>query len=154
MGSYVDSTLLKDERIVFETRLHGIIYLPGILLMAAGAFFGAVLLSVGAPVNSGVGVLIVVSIGALFFLSALIRRATSEFAVTDKRVIIKLGWLSRRTIEMNLSKVESVDVFQGIVGRMLGYGRIVVVGTGATREPFKEITNPMEFRRAVQSQST
>jgi uncharacterized membrane protein YdbT with pleckstrin-like domain len=75
-----------------------------------------------------------------------------EFAVTSRRVIIKTGWISRRTIELNMSKVESVEVAQDIFARMLGYGTITVIGTGGTREPFSLINDPLGFRRAVQSQ--
>lgn len=75
---------------------------------------------------------------------------TSEFAITNKRIIIKVGLISRRTLEMNLNKIESVNVDQGILGRILGYGTIVVIGTGGTREPFASISNPIEFRKRFQ----
>ena len=83
------------------------------------------------------------------FIQPWIQRATSEFAVTSRRVIIKVGLVSRRTVEMNLEKVESIGVDQGIVGRILDYGMIEVVGTGGTREPFRAIRDPLGFRRAV-----
>ncbi len=91
------------------------------------------------------------SLKALFtlFLAPLVARATSEFAVTDRRVIIKVGLVSRKTVELNLEKVESIGVDQTILGRIFGYGTIVVVGTGGTREPFPHIADPMGFRRAV-----
>ncbi len=85
------------------------------------------------------------------FLGPLIDRWTSEFAITNKRVVIKTGFVSRHTLEMNLSKVESVNVEQSILGRMLGYGSIIVIGTGGTTEVFGKIANPMEFRRQFQS---
>ncbi len=92
-----------------------------------------------------------VSLKALFtlFIAPLVARATSEFAVTNRRVIIKVGLVSRRTVELNLEKVESIGVDQPILGRLFGYGQIVVVGTGGTREPFPAIADPMGFRRAV-----
>ena len=77
-------------------------------------------------------------------------RRTSEYAVTNKRVIAKEGWLSRRTVEMNLPRIESLAVQQGMGGRMLGYGTVDVIGTGGTRERFSRIGAPLEFRRAVQ----
>lgn len=83
------------------------------------------------------------------FVAPLVARATSEFAVTNRRVIIKVGLVSRRTVELNLEKVESIGVEQTIPGRILGYGTIVVVGTGGTKEPFRGIGDPMGFRRAV-----
>src|SRR5262249_21932773 len=73
------------------------------------------------------------------------------FAVTDKRVVIKVGWIRRRTLETMLSKVEGVGVDQSLTGRMLGYGSIEVTGTGGTREEFARIADPLEFRRQVQA---
>ncbi len=92
-----------------------------------------------------------VSLKALLtlFLQPFIQRATSEFAVTNRRVVIKVGLVSRKTVEMNLEKVESIGVDQSILGRMLDYGTIEVVGTGGTREPFRAIRDPLGFRRAV-----
>jgi len=119
MGSYVRSNLGGGEKVVYEAKLHWIIF---------------------------------VSLKAILtlFIIPLIEFSTSEFAITNKRVIIKVGLISRRTLEMNLSKIESVVVNQGILGRMLGYGTIVVVGTGGTREPFAYITDPLTFRKKFQ----
>jgi uncharacterized membrane protein YdbT with pleckstrin-like domain len=119
MGSYVRSNLLKDEQVVYETRLHWITF---------------------------------VSLRGVFtlFIAPLIERACSEFAITNKRVVIKQGLISRRTFEMNLSKIESVNVDQSLLGRMLGYGTITIIGTGGTRETFADIAGPVEFRRQFQ----
>ena len=119
MGSYIQSNLLKDEQVVYQTKLHWIRFL---------------------------------SLRGLFtlFIAPLIDRACSEFAITNRRVIIKLGLVSRRTFEMNLSKIESVNVDQSLLGRMLGYGTITVIGTGGTRETFADIAAPVEFRRQFQ----
>lgn len=84
------------------------------------------------------------------FLAPLIERFTSEFAITNKRVVIKVGFIARRTLEMNLSKIESVNVDQSILGRILGYGTIVIIGTGGTKEPFRAIKDPMTFRKRFQ----
>lgn len=88
-----------------------------------------------------------------FWLQPFIRQATSEYAITNKRVIIKVGLISRRTLEMNLSKIESVNVNQSILARLLGYGSIVVIGTGGTRETFHDIAEPLAFRRKFQELS-
>jgi len=85
------------------------------------------------------------------FVSAWVRSSSSEFAVTDKRVIIKVGWIRRRTLETMLAKVEGVGVDQTLTGRMLGFGTITVTGTGGTKEEFDRIADPLEFRRQVQS---
>lgn len=88
------------------------------------------------------------------FIGPWLDRKCSEFAVTDRRVMIKVGIFARRTVDLNLSKVESVDVEQGFFARMLGYGTLVVVGTGGTREAFSHIADPFEFRRVVQQASS
>jgi uncharacterized membrane protein YdbT with pleckstrin-like domain len=84
------------------------------------------------------------------WIAPFIQKATSEFAITTKRVIIKEGLIARRTLEMNLSKIETVNVDQSILGRILDYGSITVIGTGGTREVFNNIASPMQFRKAFQ----
>ncbi|HOD62280.1 MAG TPA: PH domain-containing protein [Bacilli bacterium] len=92
------------------------------------------------------------SLRALFtlFIAPLIDKWTDEFAITNKRVIIKTGLISRRTIELNLSKIESVNVDQSILGRILGYGSLQIVGTGGTKEIFPNINKPLTFRKKFQ----
>jgi uncharacterized membrane protein YdbT with pleckstrin-like domain len=84
------------------------------------------------------------------WIAPFIQRATSEFAITTKRVIIKEGLIARRTLEMNLSKIETVNVDQSIMGRILNYGSITIIGTGGTHEVFHNIAHPMQFRKAFQ----
>ena len=84
------------------------------------------------------------------FIAPLIDKLSSDFAITNRRVIIKVGLFSRRTLEMNLDKVESIHVDQSIIGRMLDYGNIEVIGTGGTREQFINIASQMEFRKQYQ----
>ena len=102
----------------------------------------------GSAVAMGIVLLLV---GAAAALPRYISFATSDFAITDKRVIIKVGLLRRRTMELQLSKLEAIAVDQGLLGRILGYGNIIVTGTGGTKEPFKTINGPLEFRRAAQA---
>ena len=94
------------------------------------------------------------SLRGLFTLGLLplIEYWTSEFAITNKRVIVKEGLIYRDTLELNLQRVESVSVDQSLMGRMLGYGTITIIGTGGTREMFHRIAHPLEFRKAVQEQ--
>jgi uncharacterized membrane protein YdbT with pleckstrin-like domain len=86
------------------------------------------------------------------WLSPLIARWSSEFAITNRRIVIKTGWVRRRTIELNIQQVESVNVDQSILGRMLNYGTVTIVGSGGTREVFAYIERPLEFRQAYQHQ--
>jgi len=96
--------------------------------------------------------IIFVSLHALFtlFIAQLIELFTSEFAITNKRIIIKVGFISRKTLEMNLQQIESINVDQSILGRILGYGTIVLIGTGGTKESFSNIAAPLEFRKQYQ----
>jgi uncharacterized membrane protein YdbT with pleckstrin-like domain len=144
MGSYVRSNLIAGEEVVYETGLHPIIYLS-----PAALIFGGIVL--GTVVNPSIGA-VLLGFGVLSLAGAWLRQWAGEFAVTNRRVIIKLGFISRRTIELNLSKVESVEVNQDIFGRLFNYGTITVIGTGGTHEPFALINDPLAFRRAVQSQ--
>jgi uncharacterized membrane protein YdbT with pleckstrin-like domain len=95
------------------------------------------------------GVLLLIVVVGLYFLAvAWIRYRTTEFAVTDRRIIAKTGLVSRRTVEMFLDKVESLNVEQSIPGRMFNYGTVTIRGTGATSEPFYNISSPLELRKS------
>jgi uncharacterized membrane protein YdbT with pleckstrin-like domain len=90
-------------------------------------------------------------IGLLEIFRIWVKLITTEIAVTDRRVILKHGLISRRTLEMNLARVESVDVRQGIFGRLLNFGDVLIRGTGSGMEPIRGIDSPIEFRRRVLS---
>ena len=79
-----------------------------------------------------------------------LRRRSSEFVVTNHRVMIKVGIFSTRTLELNLSKIESVSVHQSLTDKVQRRGDIEIVGSGGTRERFAGIALPLEFRKAVQ----
>ena len=87
---------------------------------------------------------------ALFslFILPLIQQYTDEYVITNKRVIIKKGWLRIRTVEMSLNKIETVNVKQSLIGRIIGYGSITIVGSGGTKETSHYIKKPIEFRKA------
>ena len=142
--SYVDQSLMPNERVTFRTRLSSILFAAPL----AVAVVGLGLLALGAA-GRALG-LVLLAVALLWALARYISFVTSEFAVTDKRVIMKIGVVKRRTLEMQLSKVEAVAVDQGIGGRLFRYGDIVVSGTGGTKERFRQIGRPLEFRRAVQ----
>jgi len=144
--SYVDDSLIPDEQVVFRTRLHLIIFFIPIVLLAISVCLFVYTVPLAAET--------VLAVAVLWFLVKYVDYASSEFAVTNKRVIIKVGVLRRRTVEMLNTKVEAIGVNQGILGRILGYGNIVVTGTGGTNEPFNGISSPLEFRRAVQAHSS
>ncbi len=84
------------------------------------------------------------------WLYPLLARWSSEFAITNRRIIIKTGLIQRKTVELNIHHVESVNVEQSVMGRILDYGTVTIIGSGGTREVFSHIESPMEFRRAYQ----
>lgn len=146
--SYIDGNLLGGERVVFRTRLHWKL-LVGPLLFAL-----VTVLAIPLLVSQGIWhnlVLIAPGAGLLAVLVAIIRRQSSDFAVTNKRVMMKVGVFSTRSVEILLGKIEAIAVHQSLLGRMLDYGDIVVTGTGGTEEAFSSIQAPMQLRRAVQS---
>src|ERR1017187_8588604 len=143
--SYVDKNLNAGEKVAFRTTLHPIVFLAtAILAVLAMAF-----LIQRATRDIGYFIL---GLALLVGAYTAIWYSTSEFAVTTSRVIIKIGWLSQRTVELQLSKVEGIVVEQGIIGRLFDYGSIIVGGTGGTKEPFALIRAPIAFRKQVQQQ--
>jgi uncharacterized membrane protein YdbT with pleckstrin-like domain len=144
--SYVERNLNPGEQVVHSTTLHPIIFAGGALLtLFSFVFFtDADLVAIG---------LVILVLGLLILTAAWLRFAFSEFAVTSSRVVIKVGLVSRRTLELQLSKVEAIAVDQGLLGRVLDYGTLVVGGTGGTKEAFKHIKSPVAFRGAVQHQT-
>jgi membrane protein YdbS with pleckstrin-like domain len=152
---YVDKHLLEGEKVVYRAKLHRVIFLPPLALVLLGILV-AVLISYYFSNREAAGI-----VGAAFLIVAIllaipryIRYATSEFAVTNKRVIVKVGLVYRQTLELVLTKVETIGVEQTIFGRILNYGTIIITGTGGTKEPFKDIASPLYFREQVQSQLT
>lgn len=148
--SYVDSTLLPGEQVTFRTHLHWVIFARSVAILLIGVLIFAFAVHGALAMLGGV----VALVGLVLWVFAYIHRRTSEFAVTNKRVIVKVGVLQRRTIEMLLRQVEALEVSQTILGRIFDYGTLLIIGSGGTREPFQRISAPLEFRRAAQAAST
>lgn len=144
--SYATDNLLPGEKVMYEARLHWIIFSWPLVLVVIG-----LVMLIGGRAMAVVGGLFIL-LGAGMGLVAATKYWSSEFAVTDKRVLIKVGWISRRSLETLLAKVEGIGVEQGLSERMLNYGTIVVTGTGGTHERFNGIAAPLAFRQQVQAQ--
>lgn len=145
--SYVDAQLVDGESVRYRAHLSRVVLGVPYTIAAFGLFF--VIRAFSIPVYWWFA-LSFLGLAAVIYAWCRAVYSTSEFAVTNKRVIIKVGWIRRRTLETMLSKVEGINVDQELVGRLLGYGTLVVTGTGGTREQFTNIANPFEFRRQVQ----
>ena len=143
--TYVESNLMPGEKVIYRAHLHGTVY-------ASAAVVAVVGLLVWITGSGGAGLALLL-VAAVAWLGAYIKVRNSEFVVTDQRVLIKVGWLRRRSLETFLSKVEGIGVEQGLDGRMWGYGTIIVTGTGGTHERFTRIADPLEFRKQIQEQT-
>jgi uncharacterized membrane protein YdbT with pleckstrin-like domain len=145
---YVDKVLQPGETVLFASTIHWLVYGPAILLL---------IVAILVPLVGGSGhEFLWRSISLLCFAAALLsaagawlRRWTTEIAVTDRRIIYKRGLIRRHTIEMNMDKVESVDVDQSVLGRIFDYGDVLVRGTGVGFEPLQMIAAPIALRNAV-----
>jgi len=150
---YVRRVLQPGETVVYATRLHPVIYGRAILLLIIAIILAATAWHAADNQSLGLALGIAGAIFALLALSsafrAFIRRTTTELAITDRRVVYKVGLISRHTIEMNRRQVESVDVDQSIFGRMIGYGTIIIRGTGGSLEPMRQIDSPLTFRNHI-----
>ncbi|MGY0197225.1 PH domain-containing protein [Leptothrix sp. BB-4] len=133
MTSYVEGALIQDERIVHMGRIS--------------------LWSLAHLLALGVLLLPVFGIGLIFLIKAWIRYKTTELAVTTRRVIVKFGLIRRSTVEININKVESIQVDQDILGRLFNHGTLIIAGAGSPQAPIAGISDPMAFRRAfIQAQ--
>jgi len=148
--SYIDRTLLDGEHVIFRTRLHWSMLVGPMLLLVVVALPLSFWVATG---TWRAYAWIPAALGVLALLPAFARRQSSDFAVTNKRVLFKVGVLDTRSVELLLGKIEAISVDQSLLGRVLGYGDIVVTGSGGTHEGFTRIQAPLEFRRAVQSVS-
>ena len=152
MGRYIDDILQPGEKVLYSTNAHWIFYWPAIAAWIVALFLfllsrqttteGIVLLCLAASA--------VVAIVALYWtLKAWFHRWTTETDVTNMRVVHKTGFIKRRTFEMSLDKVESVDVNQSILGRIFNYGDVTVRGVGEGAETIDTIASPLEFRNHI-----
>ena len=152
MGRYIDDILQPGEKVLYSTNAHWIFYLPAIAAWIVAIFLfllsrqttteGIVLLCLAASA--------VVAIVALYWtLKAWFHRWTTETDVTNMRVVHKTGFIKRRTFEMSLDKVESVDVNQSILGRIMNYGDVTIMGVGEGKETITTIASPLAFRNSI-----
>ena len=150
---YVDRHLLPDERVEFRTRLHWILLTRPVLVTVVGLVLAALPWWYGLQPMFAVVGLAIALVGLALVAATALRIATSEFAVTTMRIVMKVGLFAIHTDEILLQRVETIGVDQSLWGRILGYGSVTVTGTGGAREPFTHVRDPIGLRRAVQEQS-
>ncbi len=149
---YVERVLQLGETIAYRGKLHWMLMAPGIALTVISGSL-SIVAAVKATADLRMGLLgvslVLFLIGGAMLLRAWLRRLSTEIIVTNRRIILKTGLIGRNSIEMNLDKVESVMVNQGIVGRILDYGTIIIRGVGSGLEPIADVAAPLEFHRQV-----
>ncbi len=145
---YIESNLLPDEQIVYRARLHWIIFFKSFFAAFFLIVIGAYLLTLEPTAGGGA-----ILLGMLVLVPPFIRYKSSEFGVTTKRVIFKVGFVRRRTLELLLKHVEAILVDQSVAGRIFNYGSVTITGTGGVREVFHDVSSPLELRRRIQAQA-
>lgn len=160
--SYMDRNVVLGETVVYKTGCHWIVMFWPLFGGLILGFFGFALFAggwmatrKGAPYQGAIVEGVIALAGAAALMGGgIIRRAATEVAVSNRRVLIKRGFFSRRSIEVLLPKVESIGVDEPFLGRILGYGTVIVRGTGGTLETFDKIARPNDLRWQVQGQVT
>ena len=151
--AYLDTLLQPGESILARSRPHWIILLAPIAEVIAAVIVAMatfVVLPHGQLALLGYGIAVILGVGgALHLIARALTRSTTEYGVTNMRVVQKRGIVSLHTIEMNLDKVESVDVDQSLIGRMFGFGTVAIHGVGSRWDPIIGIEDPLGFRSAI-----
>ena len=88
--------------------------------------------------------------GLLGFAQKMVAKATTEIAITNTRLVFKRGLVARQVGEMNIDRIEGVNVLQSVLGRILNYGRIMVRGMGIGEVVLPPIEDPVSFRKAIE----
>lgn len=157
--SYVNSILMKDEKVVYGTKPHWVVFSNAILWLVASLFlylfgphFNLTMIMFNYPLYQ-LGSFILFILAIYMGVGAGVYYKTAEFAITNRRIIMKRGLIERNSLEILLQKVESVQIEQTILGRILSFGTIVIKGVGGTQDPFDSIPDPGKFREIVQQQT-
>jgi uncharacterized membrane protein YdbT with pleckstrin-like domain len=143
MPPTLDASLLDGERVVFSVRLSKWVVAPQ---FALGCILVALAVS-GALQRPSDWWSVLPGLAVVAWLHAWIKHRATELTISNKRVVVKLGFIARKITELPLTKVESIQVEQGILGRVLGYGTVVVGGTGGALAPLQHVAAAVEFRR-------
>jgi len=149
--TYYRKVLQPDEQVKFVGKLHWTIYRHaitlGVLTVIVGLFSASVPDNLRWVVLAGAGIL--AGLAIISFIGAWSVRTSTEIVVTDKRIIHKVGWIARRTEEINITKVETVDVAQGVLGRIFDFGTVLIKGIGGSWEPLRRVASPLQLRNAI-----
>ena len=152
MGRYIDEILQPGEKVLYSTNAHWIFYLPAIATWIVVVTLLVVSGTVVVPALTlfcWVAAAVLAVIALYQTAKAWFHRWTTETDVTDRRVVHKSGFIKRTSFEIGLDKIESVDVEQSILGRLLNYGDVTILGVGEGREKIPTIAAPLAFRNSI-----
>ena len=155
MGRYIDEILQPGERVLYSTNEHWMFFLPAIAAWIVAAAFLVLwrLVTADALMLVCLALAAVAGLAALYWTAtAWFHRWTTETDVTNVRVVHKTGFIKRRAFEMSLDKVESVDVHQSILGRLMNYGDITIQGVGEGTQTISTVASPLAFHNAITAQ--
>lgn len=138
---YITNNLLSGETVKHTAKVHWWAWGKGVALLGVGVLV--------ASMGAGFLGTVLILLGLVLAVRGLIVVATTELAVTDRRVIAKFGLIRRSTVELLHQKIEGMSVDQSVFGRLLGFGTVTVNGTGAGKTPIPHIAAPLDFRRAA-----
>ncbi len=155
---YIESSLQPEEQIIFATRPHWVIFSSAGVGFVIAYLLLWLLPSVSVNLPSFFSLIphftafIAFFIVFILFIRALIAYKTTEYGLTNRRVLMKTGWIQRNSLDIFLNRIEAVQVEQSIPGRFLNYGTLVIVGTGGTKDPFLYVPDPFNFQKKIQQQ--
>lgn len=155
--NYIQRTLLKDEKIILFCKPHWIIYSSAVFIFLVGCVAWYALSAYHLSHNNDGHFSILMWVVWLCYLAAVIQwvrmwifHRFSDYGVTNKRAVMKVGWIARDAFETFLERIEGTRVDQSIIGRIFGYGTLIVIGTGGTKDAFPYVPNVLQFRRTLQ----
>ena len=156
---YIEENLLQDEKLIFTSKMHWIILLTPVRLAAAALLiliFGHDL-SKAYPLSIHLSTHYFIALVLLLLtvrnaLTACVRYITSEYGITNHRVIRKTGLINQKTLELFTTKIEAIDLDQSLLGKLLDYGTIRITGTGGTKDTFLYVRKPSYFRKTAGQQ--
>ena len=141
---YIEKRLVNDETILYRAKISWKFFIWPIVLLILIIWLSSKL--------HAIAVFFAVVFSIYVIVRAVLVILTTEFALTDRRIIAKKGIIRQRSMEILLNKVESITISQPLDGRIFGFGTVTVIGSGGTQEFFRSISNPMELRKQVNSQ--
>jgi hypothetical protein len=151
LGSYARATLTPEETPFYKTSLHWVVFMRYAIMALLVFLFIAMPFAIGLQALTGSELgWFALPLPALMMLPPTLAFASSELVITDRRVLIKTGVVRRQSLELFISRIESIAIDQGVLGRMWDYGTVMIRGTGGAEEVFEAIAHPIEFRNSVQ----